>query len=80
MKLYKYGNPESDIVLIEPVGAHNLNEIPNQVIKPNKNITSEILKTVEKFALHRVNDLFLFLAAISVNYGAKVRKKPFPTK
>ena len=31
MKLYKYGNPESDIVLIEPVGDHNLNEIPNQV-------------------------------------------------
>ena len=46
MKLYKYGNPESNIVLIQPVGTHNLNEIPNQVerIKINtKKVRPEIV-------------------------------------
>ena len=42
MKLYKYGNPESDIVLIEPVGDHNLNEIPNQVERIKTNTKKEI--------------------------------------
>ena len=42
MKLYKYGNPESDIVLIEPVGDHNLNEIPNQVEQIKINTEKEI--------------------------------------
>lgn len=42
MKVYKYGNPESDIVLIEPVGAHNLNKIPNQVEIIKRNTDKEI--------------------------------------
>ena len=42
MKLYKYGNPESDIVLIEPVGDHNLSEIPNQVERIKTNTKKEI--------------------------------------
>lgn len=42
MKIYKYGNPESDIVLIEPVGTHNLNEIPNQVEQIKINTKKEI--------------------------------------
>ncbi len=42
MKLYKYGNPESNIVLIQPVGTHNLNEIPNQVERIKINTKKEI--------------------------------------
>ena len=41
MKLYKYGNPESNIVLIQPVGTHNLNEIPNQVERIKINTKKE---------------------------------------
>ena len=42
MKIYKYGNPESDIVLIEPVGDHTLNEIPNPVERIKTNTKKEI--------------------------------------
>ena len=48
MKLYKYGNPESDIVLIEPVGDHNLNEIPNQVERIKTNTKNYFSHCMEK--------------------------------
>ena len=51
MKLYKYGNPESNIVLIQPVGTHNLNEIPNQVERIKINTKKEMgaaLRNVRK--------------------------------
>ena len=41
MVVYKYGDPEANIVLIQPVGAHDVHDIENEVSEIKKRTSLE---------------------------------------
>ena len=42
MVVYKYGDPEANIVLIQPVGDHDVHDIENEVSEIKKRTSSGI--------------------------------------
>ena len=41
MTIYEYGNPEAEVVLIQPVGDHDLPEIENEVMEIGKLVNED---------------------------------------
>ena len=41
MTIYEYGNPEAEVVLIQPVGDHDLPEIENEVMEIGKLVNKD---------------------------------------